>query len=138
MNKLLTFAFLIIIFNKGISQAKQYNAQAIVFKDTVGPFAFDSITNNLGNRIESENIKMVKHFKYIGKDTIFIKKQISGDPHFICDFPKEPIIPQRVYSFSICFWHKNQRGYLNKTMCLDFSNEKSVCFYFKGRYLYQE
>lgn len=138
MNKTLFIVFLILFNTQSYCQNKNNKASAIIFKDTIEGFVFDSINNRLGDRIESQNTKMIKHFKYLGKDTLFINKQSSGDPHFICEFPNGPIFPHKTYSFAICFWHQHQKGYLNKTMSLEFSNGKQVFFNFKGRYLLQD
>ena len=60
----------------------------IIFKDTAENFVFDSIVNNFN---ELTNSKLIKHFKYIGEDPVVVLGKKSGDPYFICDYPRDPI-----------------------------------------------
>ncbi len=70
------------------------NAEAVVFKDTLYQIAFDSLSNNLGNIVPSnEHNRFIKYFKYIGTDSICIAMAWTSDPHFICEYPKEYLFP---------------------------------------------
>ena len=68
MNKLKNFLLLIFIFTVGftygqseMSSKLSVDTSSIVFKDTVFNFVFDSVSNNLGNIVPTnENNKVVK------------------------------------------------------------------------------
>jgi len=108
----------------------------MTFKDTVFNFAFDSIAHNLGNIVPTnENNRLVKYFKYIGKEPIVITRAWTGDPHFICEYPQEPLIPNKIYSFTICFWHQDRQGKMAKVMGFDLSDGNRISFMFTGTYL---
>jgi hypothetical protein len=136
----LLFLFLLMsIFAPGQNQKasdKQKQSANIIFKDTLFNIAFDSVSHDLGMiKPTNENNKLVKYFKNIGRDTIVIARAWSGDPHYICEYPKEPLLPNRIYSFTVCFWHEGRQGNLNKTMGFDFSNGNKVSLKFSGKYL---
>jgi hypothetical protein len=106
-----------------------------VFRDTVSCIAFDSISHNLGYIAPvNENNRVVKYFKYLGKEPVVITRAWSPDPHFICDYPREPLLFNHVYSFTTCFWYQGQRGSLSKSVGLDFSDGTKVTFKFNGVY----
>jgi hypothetical protein len=110
----------------------------ITFRDTIFNVALDSTSHNLGNIIPSNangNNKIVKHFKYLGTDTIFIERSFTGDPHFICEYPREPLIPNKIYSFTVCFFHQERQGKLNKHMGFVLSDGNRITFKFTGTYL---
>lgn len=111
---------------------------SITFRDTIFNIAFDSTSHNLGNIIptnENENNELVKKFKYLGADTIYIRKAWTGDPHFICEYPQEPLITNKIYSFTVCFFHKGRQGTLYKHMGFNLSDGKKITFKFTGVYL---
>lgn len=101
------------------------------FQDTLLNFVTDSFHHHFG-KIPPENFNLRKPFKYIGKDTVFIIEGTTTDPHFICEFPKEKLIPGKVYSVKFCFWHQNRRGPFNKTMGLHLNNGQHINFVFTG------
>lgn len=101
------------------------------FQDTLLNFVTDSFHHHFG-KIPSENFNLRKPFKYIGKDTVFILEGTTTDPHFICEFPKEKLIPGKVYSVKFCFWHQNRSGPFNKTMGLHLNNGQHINFVFTG------
>jgi len=108
----------------------------VTFKDTVFNIAFDSIAHNLGKIVPTnENNTLVKYFKYIGKEPIVITRVWTGDPHFICEYPREPLIPNKIYSFTVCFWHKERQGKLHKRMGFNLSDGNIITFTFSGTYL---
>ena len=113
----------------------QVSSDNIIFKDTLFNIAFDSITHNLG-LIEptNKNNRVVQHFKYVGTDTIFIARAWTGDPHYICEYPNEPLVPDTIYSYTICFWHKGRQGRMNKRMGFLLSNGNRIILKFKGEY----
>jgi hypothetical protein len=104
-------------------------------KDTIYNFVFDSINTDLGE-VEPVNInnRLTKKFIYIGDTPVVITCQKSGDPHFICDFPHEPIVKGKIYSFTVCFWFQGGSGVFNKLMSLELSDGRSLFFKFKGHY----
>ncbi|MEZ4920287.1 MAG: hypothetical protein R2792_14385 [Saprospiraceae bacterium] len=108
----------------------------IVFKDTLFNIAFDSVAHNLG-RIQPVNKQnqLVKYFKYVGTDPVLITRAWSGDPHYICDYPREPLVPNKIYSYTICFWHKGRQGKLNKLMGFNLSDGNTIFLRFTGEYV---
>ena len=121
-----------------LSSAQEFDTTKLVFKDTVFNLAFDSLKHNCGQIIPVADSKyLVKHFKYIGKEPLRITKAWTGDPHFICDYPKEDLIPDKVYSFNVCFSHKGREGIMNKQMGFDLSDGNRVFMRFTGEYVKQ-
>ena len=117
------------------SQDKIKVEEAIVFKDTLNNFVYDSISNNLGKiPFSYESSRLVKHFKYIGKDKIYILKAWAQDPHYICDYPTDILIPNKIYSYTICFYNNGRSGKTQKSMGFNFSDNGSVSFKFFGQY----
>jgi hypothetical protein len=117
------------------AQSEGKKPESYQFKDTIYSFVFDSLNSDLGE-VEPANInnRMVKHFIYLGEKPTFITGQKSGDPHFICEYPKEPIVRGKVYSFTVCFWFQNGKGSFNKLMMLELDDGKFITFKFKGVY----
>jgi hypothetical protein len=108
----------------------------MTFKDTLFNLAFDSIAHNLGYIVPTnENNRIVKYFKYIGTEPISISRAWTGDPHYICSYPYEPLKPNKIYSFTVCFWHEGRWGTMSKTMGFYLSNGQRISFRFKGIYL---
>ena len=107
---------------------------AIVYKDTLGSIVVDSLDHNLGliPPLDHNNTRVVKHFKYIGSDSVFITRTWTSDPHFICQFPKERLIPQVDYTLTICFAHRGRQGIMHKTMGFDLSDGTRIVLQFKG------
>jgi hypothetical protein len=105
------------------------------FKDTIYNFVFDSLNNDLGI-VEpvNKNNRLAKKFIYIGDTPVFIVGQKSGDPHFICEYPKEPMVKGKIYSFTVCFWFEGGVGVFDKLMSLELSDGRSIFFKFKGHY----
>jgi hypothetical protein len=120
--------------NKTITNATTDTIQ-YTFRDTLGNFVLDSATHNLGQISQSkENNKLVKHFKYIGKEPIVITRAWTGDPHYICEYPKEPLVFNQVYSFTVCFWHRYGQDKLNKKMGFRLSDGSTITLLFIGQY----
>jgi hypothetical protein len=111
------------------------DTNSIIFADTVNNFVTDSLTHNLGF-VPQNCAKLTKYFKYIGKDEISIVKCWTGDPHFICEFPKEKLIPGKIYSFEVCFYQINRPGRFNKAMGFKLSNDSLIAFRFEGSVIY--
>jgi acetolactate decarboxylase len=109
-------------------------ANRVVFKDTVLQFAFDSVRHNLGWINPRKNARVTKHFQYIGTETVSITRAWTGDPHYICDYPRGPLKPNKTYAFSVCFSHKKRTGILSKEMGFDLSNGEKMTFRFTGQY----
>lgn len=120
------------------SSKNQLDTSSITFRDTIFNIAFDSIKHDLGKIIpsnENGNDKLLKHFKYLGTDSIYITKAWTGDPHFICEYPHEILIPNKIYSFTTCFWHEGRKGKMTKVMGFDLSDGNRISFTFTGTYL---
>ncbi len=110
----------------------------IFFKDTVCNIAFDSLKHNLGKiNPETQSRYLTKHFKYLGTEPLSIKRAWTGDPHYICDYPKEELIPNKIYAFTICFSHKGREGIMNKQMGFDLTDGNRVFMRITGEYVKQ-
>lgn len=108
----------------------------ITFGDSIFNMVVDSIFNNLGQIVPTnDNNRLVKHFKYIGTVPIFITRVWTEDPHFICEYPKEQLIPHKIYSFTVCFCHQDRQGNMTKIMGFDLSDGNKISFKFKGTYI---
>lgn len=116
-------------------ETSENERQNITLKDTIGNFVFDSLKHNFGE-IDPYNYpsQIEKHFKYIGDSLLIITRAWTGDPHFICSYPKEPLEKNKIYSFRICFHHRGRQGILNKKMGFNFSDGTRVSMLFKGNY----
>ncbi len=104
---------------------------SVVFKDTLFSIATDSFSNDLGE-IPMVNNEIFKYFKYIGRDTVVITRTWTGDPHIICEYPREPLINGKVYVIKFCFWHQGRQGRFHKIMGFDLSNGERINYTFKG------
>jgi hypothetical protein len=105
-----------------------------IFADTLQDIATDSFSHDLGN-IPMLNNKLNKSFIYTGMDTVFIIRTWTGDPHYICEYPKGPIVKGKFYFFTVCFWNEGRPGLFHKTMGFELSNGKRIAFIFKGNVL---
>ncbi len=128
------FTLLIGLITHLALHAQTPNTNQIVLKDTVLQFVFDSVHHNLGWINPRKNARVTKHFKYVGTETVSITRAWTGDPHYICNYPKEPLKPNKTYTFSVCFSHKNRAGVMSKQMGFDLSNGQKITFRFTGQY----
>jgi len=143
MIKLKGLLLIIFIFTTALTFGQNRQSQKttqepanISFKDTVFQIVVDSISHNLGQIVPTnDNNRLVKYFKYIGTEPIFITRAWTGDPHFICEYPKDQLIPTKIYSFTVCFWHKDRQGSMTKMMGFDLSDGNRISFKFYGTYL---
>ncbi len=104
------------------------------FRDTVGVIVMDSLNSNIGLLKDvGRSFKVKKQFKYIGEEVAVITRTWTGDPHYICEYPKEPLKKNQVYSITICF--VGRVGRFIKTMGFDLSNGERVNLNFKGEVL---
>ncbi len=125
-----------LTFGKSVQLPKTLtllDTTTITFKDTIHNFVFDSIWHNFG-LIDCTNNRLVKHFKYIGTEPISISRVWTGDPHHICGYPQGTLIPGKIYSFTVCFFHRPGYYKLNKTMGFDLSDGHQITFRFTGIY----
>lgn len=121
-----------------LSSAQEFDTTKLVFKDTVYNLAFDSLKHDFGVfNSETAKRRLLKHFKYLGSEPLRIVKAWTGDPHYICDYPKEELIPNKIYTFTICFSHKGREGIMNKQMGFDLSDGNRVFMRFTGEYVKQ-
>ena len=143
MNPLQKWLTLLLLFVTMVIHGQEKNLPKIIvdsanliFKDTLFNIVFDSVSHDLGMiKPIHENSSLVKHFKYIGKDTIVITRTWTGDPHFICEYPREALIPNKIYSIKICFWHEGKQGKMHKSMGFGLSDGNRVVLRFLGDYL---
>ena len=106
------------------------------FRDTVGEFVFDSLKHDLGKiKLEDNPRYIIKYFKYIGKDTAKITKAYTSDPHYICKWPVEDLLPGMVYSYTICISPQRYIGLWNKHMGFVFSDGTTMMIDLRGEYI---
>lgn len=126
--------FILLLFSSLIissTHAQTEQQISIAFKDSFQFFVTDSFLHDVGV-VPDSNSKIIKHFKYIGSEAVIIQRTFTGDPHFIGRWPKEPLIPGKVYSFTVYFYHKHRSGYFKKRMGFILSNNERISFIFKG------
>ncbi len=128
---LTVFSALTLSFGQENIYGEIANPENIVFRDTVDGFAFDSLTHNLGI-VPNINVKLIKYFKYVGQDTVYIRRAWTGDPHYICRYPNEPLVYGKIYTFEVCFSFQSRQGPMWKQMGFELSNDKRINFLFKG------
>ncbi|WP_306642074.1 hypothetical protein [Sanyastnella coralliicola] len=106
----------------------------MTFQDTIGVLVADSFVQRLGD-VPAIQTRSKHYFKYIGEsDSVFITKAMTNDPHFICGYPKGPLVKDSIYEFKICWYHKGREGLpFNKMMGFRLSNGDNVPWRFKGR-----
>lgn len=114
LKKLLLLAFIfttVLTYGQNRKSAKiLLDSTNITFRDTIFNIAVDSISNNLGQIVPTnDNNRLVKFFKYIGAEPIFITRAWTGDPHFICEYPKEQLLPNKIHSLC-AFCTKTDKG----------------------------
>lgn len=109
----------------------------IEFKDTMHSIVTDSFTHRLDS-VSMKHRQLVKPFKYIGEEPASIVRTWTSDPHFICKYPKEKLEPGKVYSITICFYHRGRPGHFSKTMGFDLSNGERISFYIRGFVIREE
>jgi len=98
--------------------------QNLEFKDTSGWLVFDDGIIELDTfDTDTFNTRMKRYFKFIRKEPLVITRAFTSDPHFICNYPKEPLVPGGIYSYSICFYVKGSRGRMHKVMGFDLSDK---------------
>jgi hypothetical protein len=131
------FLFLQNVFSQQYMLSQnEIDSLHITFKDTVFNIVFDSVENNLGYiKPAKGSNKLVKYFKYIGDEPIVITKAWTSDPHYICRYPREPLTPGGIYSFTVCFAHWHKQGKMYKTMGFKLSNGNNIRLRFTGTYL---
>lgn len=121
------------------SQLKEnIDTSNIVFRDTIYNLVFDSLTHNLGD-IDTPHInnsKIVKYFKYIGKQPLIMgRPQRGGEPSHICNYPLGVLIPNKVYSLSFCLMHQGKKGKMAKIFTILLSDGNTLEITFKGNHL---
>jgi hypothetical protein len=102
-------------------------------RDTQFCMATDSFVHDLG-LVAPRNGYLIKKIKIVGNEPVVISSPWTSDPHFICDYPREPMLPSRIYFFKVCFYFEGRGGYLfNKMMGFELSNGQRISFQFRGR-----
>lgn len=118
------------------SRALIHDTANVIYRDTISNMVVDSATNNFGHIPASEdNVRFVKHFKYIGAGAVHIERTWTGDPHYICDHPIGQLVPNRTYSITVCFSHKGRKGTMYAKMGMDLSDGSRISFTFTGNYM---
>ena len=132
---LFAFFFAQHCFSQVKTNAITSNPDSVVFRDTFHGWVADSFVNNMGEVRQEPSTYLIKHFKYIGKDTVWITNAFTNDPHYICQWPKEMLIPGKVYAFKVCFTFQGRPGSFNKVMGFHLSNGISITYRVEGRVL---
>ncbi len=135
--RLLAFCF--VVNQSVFAQQKERldtDTSLVQFKDTIDVLAFDSATHILPSvTIHQGNFSIVKHFKNIGHHPVFIESTYTTDPHFICNYPQEPIMPGKTYAFKICFTFGSGSAFnyhWRKTMGFVLSDSTRIPLQFEG------
>lgn len=133
---IVVFLILCAINYSAYSQMLRYNqpisdTNSIVFADTIQNIVTDSLEHNIGIVPQTRG-GLTKYFKYTGVEDVYIRKPFTSDPHFICEYPKEPLVSGKIYSFEVCFTHINRLGCFNKSMGFILSNDSVIIFRFTG------
>ena len=123
---------LLLAFKTVSAQNKGYPIPPnIAFKDTMYGFATDSFAHNIGDVPETFN-HLYKYFKYTGKDSVYITRAWTGDPHYICEYPNEALLPGKIYRFKVCFWMVSRFGSMHKRMGFNLSDGSIISYTFKA------
>ena len=118
---------LIMITGAGFGQtSKDKKLKNVIQSDTSNSFILE-----LGEVPDIDTVVKVR-FKYKGEDAVLIEKSWTGDPHYICHYPKTPLRNKKIYSISICCTFKNRNGLFSKVMGLYLSNGEVLSFTVKG------
>lgn len=146
MNRIILIALIAIVLGVPQNNSRanlpynwQHNADidtvdtnSIVFRDTLFSIVTDSLSHDFGEISIRGTYTLIKYFKYIGNDTVHITRVWTGDPHYICKYPQEPLVSGKIYSMSVCFYFGGRRGRFQKTMGFNLSNDKVISFRFSG------
>lgn len=108
----------------------------IQFKDTLNEIVTDSFAHNFGTVTKLPN-SLVKYFEYIGTDSLFITRTWTSDPHYICKSPRGYLIPNKIYSITVCFAQPYRKVRFTKVMGFDLSNGSKIMFSFSGNVIHQ-
>lgn len=139
MKKIFLLLVLAIAFGKTIAQSyipvDLTKVDSIVFADTLGTIVTDFFVHDFG-KIDHLPNRFVKYFKYIGKEPGVIVRTWTGDPHYICNYPQEPLFYGKIYAITICF--SDRKGGMNKLMGFNLSDGQVIKFNFKGEVLWPE
>ena len=106
----------------------------IKFRDTIFDCVTDSLVSTLHIKILKGNTNFSsakKPFKYIGNDKVFIEAATTQDPHYICEYPNEPLEKEKIYYLKICFAF-GSIGSFQKRMYLHLSNGKLITLTYQG------
>lgn len=103
-------------------------------KEISGSIATDSFHHDMG-KVSRDFRYLMKPFRYIGNKTVLITRTWTGDPHFICEFPKTELIKDSTYYLKICFAFEGKQGVFKKDMGFNLTNGESVTFTFSGSVL---
>jgi hypothetical protein len=105
--------------------------KAVTLSDTSFSFVTDSFNHNLG-KVRWIDTTITKYFRYIGTDTAIIVQTFTSDPYFICEWPKDKLIPGEVYSFKVCFNFTGKTASFNKAMGFQLANGEKITYTFSG------
>lgn len=116
--------FVIACFCVYISGASAVRAQ----QDTLLPeIVFDAKALELG-LLPQENMRVTIPFVYLGKEPQLISRVWTGDPHYVCKYPQEPLMPGKEYTLTVCFWLRDRPGPMNRNVTLWLANGRAfVC-----------
>lgn len=139
MKKIFLLLALTFAFGKAMAQVTgpidEAKVDSIVFADTLGSIVTDFFVHNLG-KIDHLPPRIVKYFKYIGKEPAVIVKTWTTDPHFICRYPNDPLLYGKIYAIVICFY--DRPGSMRKQMGFNLSDGQAIRFEFKAEVLWPE
>jgi hypothetical protein len=104
------------------------------YKDTIYELAFDSLMHRLGAWSIADTMPyVIKSFKYLGQEPGIIENVWTSDPFFICEYPKEPLLPGHVYEYKICMFEFV--GRFHKTLGFNLTGQRRIMLYLIGEFI---
>lgn len=92
---------------------------------------FDAKALDLG-LLPQQNMRVHVPFLYLGKEPQLIARIWVGDPHYACEYPREPLMPGKQYTLTVCFWLCDRPGPLLRSFTLSLANGENVTGLFRG------
>jgi hypothetical protein len=102
------------------------------FPDTVHNLAFESLHFILPGPSRFSTTHARLRFKYLGDSPAVITRVRTSDPHFISDYPHEPLVKDKIYEYTISFTFSNYQGLFRKAMSFEINGNKEIAFEVTG------
>lgn len=102
------------------------------FPDTVQNLAFESLHFILPGPSRFSTTHARLRFKYLGDSPALITRVRTSDPHFISDYPHEPLVKDKIYEYTISFTFSNYQRLFRKAMAFEINGNKEIAFEVTG------